>query len=521
MFPSVTGSSPTRPNTAICRRGRNNAAKTPVALVLTALIVTGTGAMASAGPLAWQTAEGTGSQPATGVTAPAKVGTASVGPASVGPASGGPVTVVQVEVGQGLDQVINGFGFADAFGQVGNLDAMPAPVRSAVVNLLFNPTTGAGLDIVRFGLGGAGTVSDQLWLGQQALSYGVHTFYGDAWSAPAGMKTNGSQDNGGYLCGVPGETCPAGDFRQSYAALLAGEAKAFAEEHLPLRAVDFVNEPDYGPAYPSMLMTPGQAADFIPYLGRALVKEGLSTTVACCDAEGWANSPGFEGAQAYTQAVLGSPAAARYVGLITGHGYTSAPTFPLTSKRPVWVTEWSTFEKWDAAWDDNTDASGLAWADDIYTAITRADVSAFLYWWGTTTYAENGDNEGLIILGTPANPTAGTYQASGRLWAFAAFSRFVRPGAVRVDTTSSGPGLDAVGFHEPQGTVLVLINNNPSAEHAIVHLAGPPSSGTARPYLTGAGATGTAQPPITVTGGAFSTTVPARAVVSYVITPGG
>jgi O-glycosyl hydrolase len=334
------------------------------------------------------------------------------------------------------------------------------------------------------------------------------------------MKTNGSEDKGGYLCGVPGETCAKGDFRQKYAVLLAGEVKTFAEQHLPLQAVDFVNEPDYGPAYPSMLMTPAQAANFVPYLGRALAGQGLSTTVACCDAEGWADSAGFEGAQAYTQAVLGSPEAARYVGLITGHGYTSAPTFPLTSKRPVWVTEWSTFEKWDPAWDDSTDASGLAWANSIYTALTQADVSAFLYWWGTTTYAENGDNEGLIMLGTPTGTTSGSYQASGRLWAFAAFSRFVRPGAVRVNTTSSGPGLDAVAFHEHSGTVLVVINNNTLTERTTVHLAGGPLSGTARPYLTDGNATGTAQTPISVTGGTFSTTVPARAVVSYVITAG-
>jgi O-glycosyl hydrolase len=496
MFLSISGSSLPGPAGHTRRPGPAHAIKVPIAAAVAALVVatSASASMASASTLPRHPAQSTTSA----VTA-------------------------QVQVGPGADQVVNGFGFADAFGQVGNLQAMPADVQNAVVNLLFNPSTGAGLDIVRFGLGGiggAGDLSAQLWLGQQALSFGAHTFYGDSWSAPADFKTNGSEDNGGYLCGVPGETCTDGDYQQSYADFLAAQAKAFAAHGLPLQAVDFVNEPEIGPGYASMLMTPAQAAEFIPYLGRALSQEGLSTKVACCDAEGWANTPGFEGAQAYTQAVLGSPEAAPFVGLITSHGYTSAPTFPLTSERPVWETEWSTFEKWDPAWNDGTDASGLSWANRIYVALTQADVNAFLYWWGTTTYSENGDNEGLIILGAPTDTTADTYQASGRLWAFAAFSRFVRPGSVRVNTTSSDSQLDAVAFRQRGQTVLVLINNNTSAEQATVQLTGVPGVGSAQPYLTDASDTGTAQSPIRVSGGSFTTTVPAGSVVSYVITPG-
>lgn len=443
-------------------------------------------------------------------------------PASSGaaakPASSGAAALIRV--GTTRYQAVNGFGFSDAFGQVANLQAMPAPVRSAVVKLLFSPTSGAGLDIVRFGLGGAGNVSDQLWLGRQALQHGVHTFYADSWSAPGSMKTNGSVDNGGYLCGVPGEACVNGDFRQAYADFLAAQAKAFAAQGLPLRAVDFVNEPEIGPGYPSMLMTPAQAANFVPYLGRALAREHLRTRVACCDAEGWANAPGFAGAQAYTRAVLGNPRSARYVGLITGHGYTSAPTFPLTSRRPVWETEWSTFQKWDPSWNDGTSASGLTWANNIYTALTQADVNGFLYWWGTTTYAENGDNEGLIMLGTPASSTAATYQASGRLWAFAAFSRFVRPGSVRLATTSSVATLDAVAFADGAKRVLVVINNSTSSQQAQVSFAGPAgrSSAMVQPYLTDASANGTAQAPIDARNRSFVATIPPQAVVSYVVT---
>ena len=50
--------------------------------------------------------------------------------------------------------------------------------------------------------------------------YGVKTVYGDAWSAPGFMKTNGKDSGGGSLCGVPGATCASGDWRQAYADYL-------------------------------------------------------------------------------------------------------------------------------------------------------------------------------------------------------------------------------------------------------------------------------------------------------------
>lgn len=47
-----------------------------------------------------------------------------------------------------------------------------------------------------------GKDSGQLFLSQKAWSYGVRTFYANAWSAPGCMKTNNNDANGGQLCGV-------------------------------------------------------------------------------------------------------------------------------------------------------------------------------------------------------------------------------------------------------------------------------------------------------------------------------
>lgn len=401
---------------------------------------------------------------------------ALTGAASAASSASPAASAITVQAGHRY-QVVNGFGFAEAFRQPVITD-LPAAEQQQIESLLFDPSTGAGMSIVRFGLGGAtdpgdpingpGDVADQVWLGQAAERYGVHQFYADAWSAPAGMKTNGSLDNGGYLCGVPGETCANGDDRQAYADVLAGEAKGFARHGIPLEDIDFVNEPEIGPAYASMFMTPAQAANFVPYLGRALRQQHLATKVACCDAEGWTDGA------AYTEAVLGSPAVARYVGLITSHGYTAPPTVPLTSARPVWESEWADFSTWDPAWDDGTAGSGLTWAQHIQTALTQANVDAFFYWWGASASTANS---GLIQI------AGSTVNLSKRYWAFAAFGRFIRPGAVRVAAGSANSALQVSAFRNRDGSLVVeAINNATTAQPA--QLTGLPGLARATAYLT-------------------------------------
>jgi O-glycosyl hydrolase len=376
-----------------------------------------------------------------------------------------------VTVGQAqAHQLINGFGFAEAFREPVISSLPRAEIRQIGADL-FSTSDGAGMSIVRFGLGGAtdpgdsiqgpGDVADQVWLGKLAEQFGVHQFYADAWSAPAQFKTNDSLDNGGYLCGVPGETCASGDARPGYAAYLAGQAKGFARNGIPLEAVDFINESEIGPDYASMFMTPAQAASFVPYLGRALAAAHLPTKVACCDAEGWLNSSGFDGAQAYTQAVLGDPASARYIGVITSHGYTSPPTVPLTSQRPVWESEWADFSPWDPAWDDGTNGDGFTWAQDIQNALTEGNVDAFFYWWGASASTANS---GLIQV------QGSTINLSKRYWAFAAFGRYIRPGAVRIGATSFDSSLQVSAFRNRDGSrVMEILNTGTTGQPVSLH----------------------------------------------------
>ncbi|MBO0807550.1 MAG: hypothetical protein J2P32_04510, partial [Actinobacteria bacterium] len=159
--------------------------------------------------------------------------------------AGGTTAATTITVWPGQHhQRVDGFGFTEAFREP-VITALPAAEQQRLGALLFSPSAGAGMSIVRFGLGGAtdpgdpisgpGDVTEQVWLGKLAEQFGVRQFYADAWSAPAGMKTNGSLDNGGSLCGSPGESCPAGDQRPAYASYLADQAAGFAQHGIGLR----------------------------------------------------------------------------------------------------------------------------------------------------------------------------------------------------------------------------------------------------------------------------------------------
>jgi O-glycosyl hydrolase len=434
-------------------------------------------------------------------------------------------------------QTITGFGASEGFGEASTVMNAASSTQQQALNLLYSPTTGAGLTILRNEIGAdSGTTIEptapsspsatpsylplsstsqdqgQLWFAQQIKArFGVTNVFADAWSAPAFMKTNGSAINGGAVCGVPGATCSSGDWRQAYANYLKQYAADYAAAGDPLSYIGPENEANLSTSYDSMQLSPAQTANFLDVLGPTMA--GTGTQVECCATEGW------DYAQQYAAAIEADPTANADTPVFTSHGYTSAPTSPLSGwSKPAWETEWSTFESWNPAWDDGSDASGLTWAQHIFAGLDSANLSAFLYWWGSTTPSENGDNEGLILI------NGSTITASGRLWAFGNFSRFVRPRAVRIGASTSDGNLTLDAFKNTDGTVSVVVLNTGSSSDTVSYSlsgTGTPNGATVTPYLTNSASSIAAQATTSVSGGAFTGTIPARSLETYVIGSAG
>ncbi|MFD5319669.1 glycoside hydrolase [Streptomyces sp. NPDC127098] len=377
-------------------------------------------------------------------------------------------------------QAIDGFGISQAFQRAdvmhGARGLTPEHQRE-VLDLLFDRESGAGFSILRLGIGSSaddvydhmrsiqptdpggpdaepsyewdGDDGGQVWLAREAQGYGVERFYANAWSAPGYMKTNGSDANGGELCGVPGTDCASGDWRRAYAEYLVQYARFYAREGIDITDLNFTNEPDLTTSYASMRFTPEQAADMAAVLGRTVAESELAgMNVACCDAAGWAEQ------RAYTEAIEAHPEASELVDLHTGHPYRNPATSPLPTDRPVWMSEWNpTGDQWTEGWDDGTGYDGMSLAEDVHEALADAGVNAYLYWFG----ASIGTTRAAIQLDGP------DYHVSSRLWALAAYSRFIRPEAVRVDAASGHDSVEVTAFRNADGSRVVEILNHDAA----------------------------------------------------------
>ncbi|GIG88188.1 glycoside hydrolase family 30 protein [Plantactinospora endophytica] len=393
------------------------------------------------------------------------------------PAQAAPGAAIRVDRAE-RHQVIDGFGYSIAFQRSSLVHNLSEANREAALELLLDRHKGAAPSILRLGIGSSATNQydsmlsiqptdpggpdatpnytwdgwdgAQVWYVKEARKRGIDQFYADAWSAPGYMKDNGSDSNGGALCGLQGVTCASGDWREAYARYLVQYATFYKREGIRLDALGFTNEPDWTASYASMRFTPAQAAEFVKVLGP--IAEAAGVKVACCDSFGWQQS------DAYVQAIEADPAARRHVDLFTGHGYASPSNRPLPTGETTWMTEWapsSVADGWNEAWDSGKGTDGIAIAQRIHDTLALADSSAFLFWLGSS----RGGTAALVQV-DDANDT---FRVSSRLYAFAAYSRFVRPRAVRIGVDGAPDGVLVSAYRNADGTEVVQIINTTTA----------------------------------------------------------
>ncbi|KAI0199607.1 glycoside hydrolase family 30 protein [Astrocystis sublimbata] len=426
-------------------------------------------------------------------------------------------------------QTMDGFGCSFAFQRANLITNMSDKTKQRyLLDLLFNTTSGAGLSIVRNGIGSSpdsssdhmntfapknpggpkaapqynwdGKDSGQLFVSQEAYNtYGVRMIYGDAWSAPGYMKTNNNENNGGTLCGVPGANCGSGDWRQAYADYLVQYVKYYGEAGVPVNR-----------AYLAGMNSNGaQAADFIKLFHATLEAANLTSQVGigCCESEGWGNQVNMLNA-------IKSANAESMLAMVTSHTYTGGSNSPMNTKVPVWLSEQCDLNGgWTTTWYAfGVAGEGYTWANNIYNAVTGTQVSGYLYWEGIQWPSPN-TNEKMIKVDqqSPYN-----IEVSKRLWAFANWSRFVRPGAVRV-ATSGGQGVKSTAFQNVDGSIaVVVISNGGSASNVAIKVNGAAAVATrATAWVTDA-SHDCAETTVSVADdGTLSGSVAARSITTY------
>lgn len=439
-------------------------------------------------------------------------------------------------------QSVDGFGCSQAFQRAEDIFGkygLSPKNQSYVLDLMYSKERGAGFTILRNGIGSSNSSTGNLmnsiepfspggpndpphytWdfynSGQFPLSIearlrGLPYIYADAWSAPGYMKTNQDENWNGYLCGIEGETCPSGNWTQAYANYLVQYVRFYAESGVKVTHLGFLNEPQEVVPYASMGSSGAQAAEFIKILAQTLEREGIDIELTCCDGVGWSQQ---EDMMAGLQAVgADGKSAEDYLSVVTAHGYASAPTFPLSTTKRTWMTEWTDLSGAYTPYTffgDGGAGEGMTWANHIQVAFVNANVSGFVYWIG----AENStSNSGMInLIDDEVIP-------SKRFWSMASFSKFVRPNAVRVKAVSSNPSVTVSAFENTDGVIAVQVINNGTSDASLtidlgkIHDKKPK---TVTPWVTSNEYDLEPMKPIEIKQDSFEATVPARSLTSFV-----
>ncbi len=120
------------------------------------------------------------------------------------------------------------------------------------------------------------------------------------------------------------------------------------------------------------------------------------------------------------------------------------------------MTETSGYEDtWEAA---NNRPGAMGMGVDIATAITFGNVSAWVHWQGSQL-------DGIDRFSLMSDRTVGKkYQASKH------FYHFIRPGAIRIETTSPNDEVTVLGFHHADHNTKTFILINTKTEEVAVRL---------------------------------------------------
>ena len=344
--------------------------------------------------------------------------------------------------------------------------------RDTLLNNLFNPTTGIGISFLRQPMGASDFSSignysyDDMPAGQTdpnltnfnithdlqciiPLLKQIKTInpaiklMANPWSPPGWMKTSGSMIGGNLQT----------QFRSAWANYFVKFVQAYAAQGLPIDYISMQNEPLYiPPGYPGMGMSASEQATLLgTYLGPAFAQAGITSKIVVWD-HNWTNQ--------YPYDVLNNATANSYAAGTAFHWYGGSVTsqtdlhntFP---NKGIWFTEGSGF----------TNTNFAQYLKDIDQLLIIANTRN----WGQSAVRwnlildqnlgpQNGGCNNCTSTVTINNST-GAITFNAEYYALAHASKFVVPGALRIDSNNFTGGIENVAFKNPDGSIVVIAFN--------------------------------------------------------------
>ncbi|QDA58915.1 glycoside hydrolase family 30 protein [Hymenobacter jejuensis] len=357
---------------------------------------------------------------------------------------------------------------------------LPKPQQQELLKAYYSPTDGIGYTLARtsihssdFSSGSYTYVADndkalktfsvkhdqqyRIPFIKQAIQAagGKLTMFVSPWSPPAWMKDNHDLLQGGKL--LP-------EFRQSWADYYVKFIKTYEQLGIPIWGLSVQNEPMAKQKWESCIFTAEDERDFIKeYLGPTLQKGGLGDKKLIA----WDHNRDLIFQRAST--ILDDPQAAKYVWGIGYHWYETwtgsgmqfenlkrvAETYP--SKNLIFtegcvekfdfaqVNEWRLGERYGMSMIGDFNAGTVGWTD-----------------WNVLLDETGGPNHVGNFCFAPiiADTRSGKLLYTNAYYYIGHFSKFIRPGAQRISSSSNRDMLQTTAFRNPDGKVAVVVMNS-------------------------------------------------------------
>jgi len=284
-------------------------------------------------------------------------------------------------------------------------------------------------------------------------------FYASPWSPPAFMKSNNNMLRGGKL--LP-------EFRQSWADYYVKFIKAYEKEGIPVWGLTIQNEPMAVQRWESCIYTATEERDFLKnYLGPTLEKEGLGDKKIVV----WDHNRDLISERANT--IFEDPEASKYAWGIGFHWYETwtggLPKYDnLKNINESFPSKKMLFTEGCAEGFDSEKLQFWPNAERYGNSMINDFNSGVVGWtdWNILLDERGGPNHVQNFCFAPihANTKTGELTFTPTYYYIGHFSKFIKPGALRLSTTTSRTTIESTSFKNEDGKIVTVVMNKTDAK---------------------------------------------------------
>jgi glucosylceramidase len=276
------------------------------------------------------------------------------------------------------------------------------------------------------------------------------TLFASPWSPPAWMKDNDDMLHGGKL---------KPEYYGTWASYCAKFIKAYEKEGVPIWGMTVQNEPMATQTWESCIYTAEEERDFVKnYLGPTFAKDGLKKKNIVI----WDHNRSLMYQRA--EVVLSDPKAARYVWGVAYHWYVgdhfenvkqvaqAFPKFHLLFTEgcngpfnPNTIDDWKWGENYGKSMINDFNNGAVGWTD-----------------WNVLLDEKGGPNHVQNFCFAPihGDTRTGTLHYMNSYYYIGHFSKFVRPGARRIISSSTTDNLITSAFLNQDHKIIIIVMNS-------------------------------------------------------------